>query len=113
MISRVVSLRRPLPVLCLVPLVAFRVAAQADGDAKPSASDRVALLRGASNPKARFQDDRGPVDSRKKLSQMTLLFRRTPAQQVALDRLLEELQDPSSTNFHKWLPPEEFGERFG
>jgi uncharacterized protein (TIGR03437 family) len=40
-------------------------------------------------------------------------LRRTEAQQKALDRLLEELQDPSSPNYHHWLTPEEFGARFG
>src|SRR5438132_4493178 len=30
-----------------------------------------------------------------------------------LDRLITELHDPSSTHYHEWLTPEQFGERFG
>jgi subtilase family serine protease len=70
-------------------------------------------LSGSISPRARREDDRGPVDSARKLSHMTLVFRRTPEQRAALDRWLEELQNPSSPDYHKWLTPEEFGERFG
>ena len=34
-------------------------------------------------------------------------------QAAELDRLLRAQQDPSSTLFHQWLTPEQFGERFG
>ncbi|MDB6064190.1 MAG: Sedolisin [Pedosphaera sp.] len=33
--------------------------------------------------------------------------------QAALDALLSDLHDPASTNFHQWLTPEQFTERFG
>ncbi len=33
--------------------------------------------------------------------------------QPALDRLLEAMQDPTSADYHRWLTPAEFGERFG
>jgi uncharacterized protein (TIGR03437 family) len=35
------------------------------------------------------------------------------AQQADLDRLLEEQRDRSSPNYHQWLTPEQFGDRFG
>jgi len=44
---------------------------------------------------------------------MMLTIRRTPEQQTDLDLLLAEQQDPSSPNYHKWLAPEEFADRFG
>jgi uncharacterized protein (TIGR03437 family) len=44
---------------------------------------------------------------------MTLVFQRTPEQRADLNRLLEQQQNPSSPNYHNWLTPEEFGERFG
>jgi subtilase family serine protease len=31
----------------------------------------------------------------------------------ALNRLLSELQDPASPNYHRWLTPDEFAQRFG
>ena len=33
--------------------------------------------------------------------------------QAALDRLLAEISDPASTNYHRYLTPEQFTERFG
>ena len=33
--------------------------------------------------------------------------------QAALDRLLAEIYDPASTNYHHYLTPEQFAERFG
>jgi len=33
--------------------------------------------------------------------------------QEGLDRLLEDQQDPSSPDYHQWLTPQEFGQRFG
>ncbi len=34
-------------------------------------------------------------------------------QQAALEKLLRDQQDPNSPNYHKWLTPEEYGDRFG
>lgn len=76
---------------------------------QPSASG---ALSGAMNPNVRREDDRGPLEGTRKLPHMTLVFRRS-AQQAELARFLEELQDPLSANFHRWLTPEQFGERFG
>jgi subtilase family serine protease len=42
-----------------------------------------------------------------------LNLQRTPEQQSDLDSLLSEQQNAASPNFHKWLTPEQFGERFG
>jgi hypothetical protein len=69
-------------------------------------------LNSVITPRARHEDDRGPLESASKLSHLTLVLRRSPEQRAALDRLLEELQDPSSPNFHQWQTPEQFGQRF-
>ena len=42
-----------------------------------------------------------------------LMFRRSSAQQTALDQLLLEQQTLSSPNYHNWLSPDQFGDRFG
>ena len=44
---------------------------------------------------------------------MFLLLQRSPEQGTELDKLIDELNDKNSANFHKWLTAEEFGERFG
>lgn len=57
--------------------------------------------------------DRGPVADSYIADHMLLVLQRSPEQEQELDKLLEELNDRKSPNFHKWLQPEEFGRRFG
>ena len=47
------------------------------------------------------------------LDHIFLFLQRSPQQEQALDKLINELNDRKSPKFHKWLTPEEFGERFG
>jgi subtilase family serine protease len=72
-----------------------------------------AIVQGHLHPMAQSQLDQGRLNPRSELNRVTMMFKRTEAQQVALQSLLEEQQDPSSTNYHRWLSPEEFGDRFG
>jgi subtilase family serine protease len=44
---------------------------------------------------------------------MLLQFRRPPEQEQALKEFIDQLHDPASPNFHRWLSAQEFGERFG
>jgi subtilase family serine protease len=44
---------------------------------------------------------------------MRLVFQPTPEQQSSLNMLLRQQLDPSSPNYHKWLTPEQYAERFG
>jgi len=44
---------------------------------------------------------------------VSLIFKRSPAQQESLQTWLAEQQDPRSPNYHKWLTPEQFARQFG
>lgn len=57
--------------------------------------------------------DLGRADSGKMLHQVTLVFHPSPAQQQDLNHLLAEQQDRTSPNYHKWLTPAQFADRFG
>jgi subtilase family serine protease len=70
-------------------------------------------LRGTLAPRARADLDRGPVAAAMPMQNMSIVFSRTAAQQAELDQLLAEQHDQASANYHKWLTPEEFGNRFG
>jgi subtilase family serine protease len=59
------------------------------------------------------QNDRGKASGSIQLRHIRLVLTRSTAQQTALDRFEQELQDKSSPNYHKWLTPEEFGRRYG
>jgi uncharacterized protein (TIGR03437 family) len=57
--------------------------------------------------------DMGPVEPAFRLSYITLMLKKTDAQQAALEQLLEEQQNPASPNYHDWLTPEQYADRFG
>jgi subtilase family serine protease len=44
---------------------------------------------------------------------MLLVLKRNPEQEVAMRKLLDDQQDKLSPIYHKWLMPDEFGQRFG
>src|SRR5258706_2836666 len=104
------SIFRPLTV---VAVFAAALPAQNNRLRGPIDARRSITLRGNVNPIAQTQLDEGRVDSLLKMDRITLLLKPTEAQQADLERLLTEQQDPSSTNFHNWLTPEQFGDRFG
>ncbi len=85
----------------------------ADRIVQPVDSSRTIALRGNIHPQARPEFDQGEVDGSLVLPQVTLFFTRTASQQADLDSLLAQQQDRSSPNYHRWLTPEQFGERFG
>jgi len=62
---------------------------------------------------ARPDFDQGRVADALPLRRMLLLLQRSPEQETALQRLLNEQQDKSSPNYHAWLTPEQFGLQFG
>jgi subtilase family serine protease len=76
-------------------------------------SRQMVTLRGSMHPKAQPQFDQGPVDPSYQLGYVTLIVAPSPSQQAALDQLLAQQQDRSSANFHKWLTPEQYADRFG
>jgi uncharacterized protein (TIGR03437 family) len=44
---------------------------------------------------------------------ITMYLKPSASQQMALDQLLANQQNPASPDFHKWLTPEQYAERFG
>ena len=71
------------------------------------------ILRGNVHPHARPEFDVGAADYSLPMERMILSLRIRADKKSELDKFLAEQQDPDSHNYHKWLTPEEFGERFG
>jgi subtilase family serine protease len=46
-------------------------------------------------------------------SRLFLVLKHSPTQAQAVREYIDSLQNKSSSNFHKWLTPEEFGARYG
>jgi subtilase family serine protease len=47
------------------------------------------------------------------MGQMTMVLSRSPEQEAAFNKLLADQQNPASPDYHRWLTPEQVGERFG
>ncbi|MFN7922189.1 MAG: protease pro-enzyme activation domain-containing protein [Bryobacteraceae bacterium] len=70
-------------------------------------------LAGYRNPRIAGLTSDGPVEDSMPVNGITLHFKPSASQTAALDQLLEQQQDPESPEYHRWLTPEQFGERFG
>jgi uncharacterized protein (TIGR03437 family) len=58
-------------------------------------------------------NDQGRVAPSLAVPYMTLMLAPSASQQADLQKLLAEQQTPGSPNYHHWLTPEEYGQRFG
>ena len=99
----------------LLPLLASTLclAQQPDRITAPINSSQMVALTGNVHSLAQQRFDLGLADGGKVLNGVTLAFRLSAAQQADLNNLLAQQQDRSSPNYHKWLTPAEFGDRFG
>lgn len=111
----------------LLALPAFRAAAQSKPDSAVAiqavaiparitqAIDETQLVRlkGNVHPLARPEFDQGLVNDATPMKRMMLVLQRSPEQQAALSKLMDEQLSKDSPNFHKWLTPEQFGKQFG
>jgi subtilase family serine protease len=70
-------------------------------------------LAGNTRPEATAANDRGAVAADFPMEHMMLQLRRSPEQERALEKYLDELEEPHSPNYHRWLTAQEFGERYG
>jgi hypothetical protein len=80
---------------------------------QPIDESRLTTLTGNTYPLARPEFDLGTAPASLPMRRMLLVLKRSDAQQAELTRLLDEQQDKSSENYHKWFTPEQFGKQFG
>jgi hypothetical protein len=73
----------------------------------------LAILKGNTHPLARPEFDRGSAPSNLPLNRMLLVLQRSPQQERELKSLLDHQQQRSSVNYHAWVTPEQFGQKFG
>ena len=75
-------------------------------------SSRMVVLRGNTRPEANSANDRGAIAGDFRLEHMQLQLRLPAEKQNELDQFTRDQQDPKSPNYHKWLTPAEFKQRF-
>jgi subtilase family serine protease len=68
---------------------------------------------GTTRPEANADNDLGPVSDSLPMESILLQLKRTAAQDQAASAFVDDLYNPSSPNFHKWVPAAEFGKNFG
>lgn len=76
-------------------------------------SGRTFQLQGNTHPLISSVPDQGATAEQTPIPRVTIDFKMSAAQQTSLTKLLAEQQDPSSSQYHKWLTPEQYGEQFG
>jgi hypothetical protein len=74
---------------------------------------QLVTLPGSVSPLATAQNEGATAPDSLPLQKMTLVLKRSAAQEAELKELLDKQQNPKSPSFHKWVTPQEFGERFG
>lgn len=93
--------------------------AQAQADATPrlvtqNVDERVTVeLTGNTRSEADAANDRGRVEDTMQIEHMQLLLKRPASTEADLEGRIEQLQDPHSLQFHRWLTPESFAREFG
>ena len=107
--SGLTLIRRLVLPVTIVALAAGSLLAADDRVVESVNASRTVPLKGHVHPKAQAQYDRGPVEPSTKLAYVTLMLKPAPS----LESFLAEQQNPSSPNYHRWLTPEQFGDRFG
>ncbi len=115
-------LRRVLPVLTtIVLLLVAAVSASSQSPlptprsriVQPVDDARVTTLSGNTHPLARPEFDQGALADDTPLGRIVLILQRSPEQETALQELIDQQQDKSTSAYHQWLTPEGFGAAFG
>ena len=106
---------RLVPLILVLSLMCSTAALAANnGHSKRNIDDNdTVVVRGNVPPQAEAKDDRGPSDRNLKYEKMILLLQPRSSGRDSIERLVVDLNDPSSPNYHHWLTPEQFGKRFG
>ena|SRR5579863_5479967 len=104
---------RSVVALLLLCCLAPSLMAQRDRIAGAITNARRAPLTGHVHPLARAEFDRGPADPSMAMPELGLVLKPSASQQSDLDQLLAAQQDPASPDYHHWLTPEEYADRFG
>ncbi len=80
---------------------------------QPIDNSRLSQLPGNTRPEANARNDRGRVRDDLPIQHMQLLLKRPPTSEAALRQYMDELHDRASPNFHRWLSPAQFAQRYG
>jgi len=75
--------------------------------------NRLSTLSGNTRPEANLRNDAGAAPADLAMEHMLLMLRASSEQAQALQQTIDQLHDPKSPNFHKWLTAAQFGQAYG
>jgi Pro-kumamolisin, activation domain/Bacterial Ig-like domain (group 3) len=107
------SYRMLLSLLIATLLSGMSFAAVPDRIPETIDSNQKLALKGNIHGWAQARYDLGRADSSRMIRGLSLAFRPSAAQQKDLNNLLAQQQDRKSPNYHKWLTPAQYADRFG
>ena len=92
--------------------------AQSANTARPLITEKVSdakviTLAGNARPEAIAANDRGALAWDAPMEHMLMQLKRSPEQEQALGKFIDELHTPGSSNYHNWISAQEYGQRFG
>jgi subtilase family serine protease len=75
--------------------------------------NNMVTLHGNVRSEANAANDRGAVADDLTMDHMLLQLQRSPEQEAALEKLIDEMHTKGSSNYHRWMTAPEFAARFG
>jgi subtilase family serine protease len=75
--------------------------------------NNLVTLHGNTRPEANAMNDRGAVADDFAMDHLLLQLQRSPEQEAALEKLIDEMHTKGSSNYHQWLTAPQFAENFG
>jgi uncharacterized protein (TIGR03437 family) len=99
-------------IVFIIAALTATLCAQPDRISSRFDNSRIVALAGHVPSRARPEFDQGPVAAAFPL-RATIFLKPSASQQTSLQQLLAGQQNPASADFHKWLTPEQYADRFG
>ena len=75
--------------------------------------DNMVTLHGNVRSEANAANDRGAVSDDLTMDHMLLQLQRSPEQEAALEKLIDEMHTKGSPNYHQWMTAPQFAAKFG
>ena len=100
-------------VVCISPFAIFAQTAKRPLITETVDNARLHTFAGNTRPEANAQNDLGAVPDDFAMAHMQLQLQRSAAQEQALQTFIDQLHNPKSPSFHKWLTAEQFGQLYG
>ncbi len=99
----------------------FAATREPDGNDRPrpvitapiDESNLVPLIGNTTSAALHAKNDRGRVADNLAFDHLLLTLKPAPETEASLEKLIDEMHDRESPEFHHWLTPQQLGERFG